>query len=321
MYSSYSMAAAAVATLLCTVATASPVFARDPNITVNNLLGFDPDVINLFSNDDPIPEQRHLEEHDFANFQTIESLAPFHPPSLQDDGDEDEEGEADGLSKRYINGPDDRYIYSSTAYPYSAVGKLYWSNGVSCSAALVGPRHVLTAKHCLVDGASATFAPGYDNGPRLGSAAVTLAARPNIAWGTPCGWKGDWAVLIINKRLGDERGWFGVVMPDRAKVDRPIFKHIGYPGDRSNAQRPYRTPGNRIHGNRAWDCDGTAPYYTDTDAMGGQSGGPHWETRDSGPYIWGTLSVTFGQGNVAWAGWGSGADMLNTLSSLRREYP
>jgi V8-like Glu-specific endopeptidase len=307
----YSVAAAA---FLISQVTSSPV-NRDGSQggSSSAQVGYDPDLVRILSDDDIIPEGRYVDFDELRLNQTFDIVEPFIP---------DEDTSVDATTeKRYINGADDRYVYSSTAYPFAATGKLYWSNGVFCSGALIGPRHVLTAKHCLVEGASGTFAPGFDNGARLGSGQVTLWVTTGIEWGTPCGWKGDWAVLILDNRLGDQYGYFGAKLPDPGLKDRAIFNHIGYPGDRDNGNRPYRTPGNTVQSFRPWDCDSTGPFYTDTDCMGGQSGGPHWQDDNGSPYIWGTLSVTFGQGSTAWAGWGSGNEMLDTIGRLRAEFP
>lgn len=299
-----------LASLLASTATANPATVRrDEEITKSNLLGFDPDFVQTLTDDAIIPEVRYIDFDSSSFDEGVKAAEPFIPEGIDVD-----------VAKRFINGADDRFLYSSTDYPFNTVGKLYWSNGVFCSGALIGPRHVLTAKHCLVDNASGTFAPGFDNGARLGSGQVTLAVTTNIEWGSPCGFKGDWAVLILDNRIGDQQGYMGVKLPDPNLQDRPIFNHVGYPGDRDSGNRPYRTPGNTIQSFRPWDCDATGPFYTDTDCMGGQSGGPHWQD-DNGPYIWGTLSVTFGLGSEAWAGWGSGDQMLNTVIDLRNEFP
>ncbi|CAM1510936.1 Fc.00g084490.m01.CDS01 [Cosmosporella sp. VM-42] len=300
--------ALAAATLLG-LAQASPVehpVANEP--TFKNLLGFDEKKNRKAKTSDVIPEVKVLT--DFTFNKTAESVEPLVI------SEED-------LQKRFINGGDERYQFTSNDYPYPATGKLQWSNGVFCSGALVGPRHVLTAKHCLVSGASGKFSPRFDNGEPFGSGQVTVAVTSGYEWGTPCGWKGDWAILILDQRLGERVGYFGAKLPDHSLVDRAIFDHVGYPGDRDNGNRPYRTNGNPIQGFRSnWDCDANGPYYTDTDCMGGQSGGAHWESTSNGPMIWGTLSVTFDGGNgVAWAGWGSGNEMLDAIIRLRNEYP
>ncbi|KAI9903439.1 hypothetical protein N3K66_002791 [Trichothecium roseum] len=298
------VASAAAAAALISTASGNPV-AREA--TAKQLLGFDESAVRILKTNDIVPEITVLDNlGQDLNTTSVSAL-------VLDDAE---------IAKRFINGADDRYQYTDDNYPFRAVGKLYWSNGVFCSGALVGPRHVLTAKHCLVDGQTGKFAPGFDNGPRFGEATVTNILTSGYEWGNPCGWKGDWAVMVLDQRLGDNLGYMGVKLPDAGLQDRPIFDHVGYPGDRDNGNRPYRTNGNPIQSFRPWDCDATGPFYSDTDCMGGQSGGPHWENTGDGPMVWGTLSVTFDGGNgVAWSGWGSGNEMLDAVIRMRNDYP
>ncbi|KAG9254760.1 trypsin-like cysteine/serine peptidase domain-containing protein [Emericellopsis atlantica] len=308
------LTAAATAACLLAHANANPVAAREEKVTMKNLLGFDESLINpsALSDDTVIPEITYIQPEDAHFADGATEAAPLTITEEQ----------AKTLSERFINGADDRYQYTDGNYPFRNVGKLFWDNGVFCSGALIGPRHVLTAKHCIVDGVTGYFAPGFDNGEPYGRGRVTNIVSSGYEWGSACGFKGDWAVMILDNRLGDQLGYFGVKLPEASKQDQSIFDHVGYPGDRDGGNRPYRTPGNTVQSFRPWDCDATGPFYTDTDCMGGQSGGPHWENTGDGAYIWGTLSVTFDGGNgVAWSGWGSGNEMLDTVLRLRSEFP
>jgi V8-like Glu-specific endopeptidase len=68
--------------------------------------------------------------------------------------------ESRGVERRGIIGADNRNLWTDTNWPFRTVGKLSFFRGTAeyyCSATLVGPRHVLTARHCAVDMTSGRF--------------------------------------------------------------------------------------------------------------------------------------------------------------------
>ena len=315
LYIKSSAAVAAFSLILTTLGY--PAASPDTRQTeIDDLLGFDESLKQLhLSADDIFPEIRVLDDDDFDIFckDCIESTAPEEVAPYTVSEEE--------LQKRFIVGKDDRKLFNEPSYPYTTVGRLSWSNGVFCSGALVGPRHVLTARHCIVENATATFSPGFDKTARLGSGRITTAVHPPRSGSGGCNTKSDWAVAIIDSRLGDQLGWFGAKYPDRTQLDKPRFTHMGYPGDRDSGKRPYRQTGITVHSKRTFDCDATGPFYTDTDTAGGQSGGPHWETdKNGGKWIWGALSISVRGPKETYAGWSSGNQMVATISRLRKEF-
>jgi V8-like Glu-specific endopeptidase len=297
---------------------ANPVPVQDPGA---GGLVYDPEVKKFFGPDSIIPETIIVDDKS-GEFRSSSVEHPFTTPFIPSGI------HAPKLSKRWFSGPDDRVLQEDTTYPYSAVGKLLRGDGSSCSAAMVGPRHILTARHCgAATNLSFLFAPDFDNVPRFGITPIVAKLYAEFGGDGPCETNKDFAIMILQDRFGDEVGWFGTQWPDPAKFGKPIFEHMGYPSDLYNGFRPVHQANTTINPATSLECDISGPIYSDNDNWGGQSGGPLWENEHTdGPYIWGTLAIGVMYNNDEhhidnFSGWASGNLMVDTLIKALKEYP
>jgi V8-like Glu-specific endopeptidase len=144
-------------------------------------------------------------------------------------------------------------VSADLAYPYRTVGRLYLQTPdgpFACSAAVVAPRLVLTAAHCVHSGSPAPgfytqflFVPAYRDGKApFGSWTVRSLHIP-AEWAE----KGssphptDYALLEMNdlqgRRLGDVVGWLGV----QTRSLYPNHVHmLGYPRAYDGGERMHQ---------------------------------------------------------------------------------
>lgn len=304
-------ASLAAAVLAFTPAALGSPVSRAPKTPVFDDLVFHDKSPRLFSTASQAVSEFIVYNEDALKDASVNSTISHFPPKS-------------ALQKRWIIGEDDRQLWDDDdeVFPGAAVGRLTWETGAVCSGVLVGPRHLLTVKHCMPsEPVSGEFAPGFDQTAPYGTSSPWAIITVNVDPDT-CGFKNDWAIIVLNERLGDEVGWFGVKLPEEEKLDKPIFSHQGYPGDRDGASRPYRQTGISIHANQSLACDSTSELFTDTDAAGGQSGGPIWEVDEEGNYeVWGVLSG--GLKTNTWAAniYASGDVLLRTLQNVLAEFP
>jgi V8-like Glu-specific endopeptidase len=152
---------------------------------------------------------------------------------------------------------DNRKELLEKSAPWSAVGKLFIPASDkpgtydSCTASLVGPDLILTNAHCVLDRVAGReegtlikggyrFEAQYRAGKSIGGANIT-----KIWVGTHAPWteiRNDWALLRLDRRLGDDLGWFGVKEvsgDDLQDLHNTNYIYMaGYSRDFKNAQAP-----------------------------------------------------------------------------------
>jgi V8-like Glu-specific endopeptidase len=214
--------------------------------------------------------------------------------------------------------PDGRVAYYDTRYPWGCLCRVQTAQG-SGSGVLIGPRHVLTASH-VVD-----WTPGWVTvavlqqylTARDTANAVYAYASTRIGPGSISDSDSDedYAVLVLDKRLGDTYGWFGSRTYDSAWDDETsAWRNLGYPADRGWAGTTPVYQRDFFLNELGADYGSARLIRSDTfDNWPGQSGGPVFGFWDDGPYVVGVVS---GQGSDY--NYISGGSLLPSLVSRAR---
>jgi V8-like Glu-specific endopeptidase len=198
-------------------------------------------------------------------------------------------------------GKDDRkQITDSMVYPYSTIGWLFgqdqkgeWFN---CSSALIGPKTVLTAAHCVFDHDTGgwvqqlIFIPGAtdpENAPfgtyDWDSVHILKGYIDNYDgtnYGSVLPW--DMAVITLLEPAGDQLGWMGF------QVDKPGEWNAtidGYPADKPLGtmwESKCAITDENYAGLQG--AEGLIFWHT-CDTFGGSSGSSIYETTQEGPYV------------------------------------
>ena len=164
---------------------------------------------------------------------------PVVPASDSPHGEVSERGWSNGVDTRSDKAP-------TTIWPWRTI--VNFSNG--CTGTLIGPRHVITAAHCINRQGTDTFytvtvtpaMQGPGTAP-FGSSTISLdfeKGDPFRWYYTPPQWRDcdpaencrewDWGLLILPDRLGEEvGGWMGFVARAESVLRRQFHYNRGYP--------------------------------------------------------------------------------------------
>ena len=224
-----------------------------------------------------------------------------------------------GEDSRVVIGPDDRFPVLSRQYPWSTMGRLEWRDRgqitSTCTATLIGPDTILTNSHCLTYSRYNSDSQSFDsyfieagrysqllsqdngqskmvfkasmiNGESLDEAdVISYSAGWTSEYQSPVD---DWAVLKLDKPLGDYYGYMGWRSLDftNSTVLNEATERIhllGYAGDfPAPALREWGNPAETAGVDLACSVVGVWPVgtpYADTlahdcDTNPGASGGP-----------------------------------------------
>lgn len=138
----------------------------------------------------PVPRVHTVSPAELALYQGI-SLPPASP-----------------LKRRWTFGDkDDRKPFDATQWPYTAIKQVVFSDS-QCTASAIGPRHLLTAKHCFPTYGSTSVKWKLNDQYGGGSHAVDIIVPKPDPFACPK--VDDFAIIIFDKPIFTESGYFGV---------------------------------------------------------------------------------------------------------------
>lgn len=150
-----------------------------------------------------------------------------------------------GRGKSWSNLSDDRTWLSSltqgtSTWPWRAINE----HNNRCSSTLIGPRHIVTAAHCLYNRASNSWSSNFAVTPRRAANNFNYGRSqipsPGFTWFfTPWQWRQanpsggsvqyDVGIMVLPDRLGDLTGWMGYATLDNTTLQNSVVYNRGFP--------------------------------------------------------------------------------------------
>jgi V8-like Glu-specific endopeptidase len=197
----------------------------------------------------------------------------------------------DGSTPASVFGNDDRYqIFAGTTFPWRTVVRIGNNDGTYLgSGAMISPYHVLTAGHVVHSGgpggnwfSTLQVSPGQtDVNTRPYGQAEWTWVRSYTNWTNNSDWNWDWAVITLDRRIGNFTGWMGTEShPTEGHYNGTTVNLAGYPSDKAvGTMWGANGPISNGNGGQKFRYNGTL------DTMPGHSGSPVWRFDGTNRWI------------------------------------
>jgi V8-like Glu-specific endopeptidase len=144
---------------------------------------------------------------------------------------------------KLVWGADDRTkISGTTSKPWRRIGRLRFRfpndpATHACTGALISPSLVLTAGHCVHEGAGGSWANWAEFSPGQNASSKPYGTVSAVSFGSFHGWTDhgktnhDMGVVFLGSKIGNSTGWFGFSTGGASDVGR-TRNLAGYPHDK-----------------------------------------------------------------------------------------